>query len=457
VLGGLAPDGGLYVPEGWPALSGDYFPRCVNASYAAVAAEVLQLFAGNDLSEAEAWGLARRAYDVDLGEQPASRFTHAAIAPLTQLGGGAWLLELFHGPSLSFKDVAMQLIAPLYEHILEKRGGRLTIVCATSGDTGGAAVEAFKNAERVDLIVLIPRGRVSEVQQRFMTTSGAPNVHCALVDGDFDACQALLKALFADQDFAARAKLSAVNSINWTRILAQSVYFVMTSSVLARLPEVEAVSFVAPTGNFGDAFSAFAAAKIGAPVGGILAATNQNDILYRGYVSDEYVRQPTIATLSPAMDIQAPSNFERYVFERTGRDGARVSRLYRQFAETGAFTIDLGPSNQPLIAAEAASDDMTLAAMRKHYERTGAAICPHTAVGMAAAALHDRALAAPTVFLATAHPAKFPETVEKAIGVAPPLPRRCGDLYARPEQTVSMDNDAAALKTFIAERSRAWS
>jgi threonine synthase len=454
VLAGLAPDGGLYVPEQWPALDADIVDLCVNAGYAAVAADILAAFAGDDLSTDEAADLAFAAYD--RGPRNTACFSHDAIAPLAQIGGGAWVMELFHGPSLAFKDVAMQLIARLYDHALAKRGGRLSIVCATSGDTGGAAVEAFKESETTDLFVLLPRGRVSDVQQRFMTTSGAGNVHCLLVEGDFDACQALLKAMFADREFSSRASLSAVNSINWARIAAQSVYFVIASAALAKLRAAGGVSFVVPTGNLGDAFAAFVAAKLGAPISAILAAVNDNDMLWRGYTSDVYARRETVATISPAMDIQAPSNLERYVFERCGRDGARVKALYAEFAETGAFTFDGGRASEPLIGVQAASEAETRKAMRMHLTRTGALICPHTAVGVAAGEIYDGSLAAPTIYLATAHPAKFPDTVEAATGVRPQLPAHCADLFARTERFDALPADVEAVKRYIRERSRAW-
>jgi threonine synthase len=455
VLAGMAPDGGLYAPETWPAFDADIFDLCVNAGYADIATDVLAAFAGDDLTADEAADIAFAAYD-RLFEPPRARFTHDAVAPLAQIGGGAWMLELFHGPSLAFKDVAMQLIARLYDHALAKRGGRLSIVCATSGDTGGAAVEAFKGSDAVDLFVLLPRGRASDVQQRFMTTSGAANVHCLLVDGDFDACQALLKTLLQDRDFAARASLSVVNSINWARILAQSVYFVIAASVLSKLERGGGVSLAIPTGNFGDAFSAFVAAKLGAPIAAILAAVNANDFLWRGYTSGNYERRETVPTISPAMDIQAPSNFERYVFERTGRDAGEVKRLFTQFAATGAFRFSGGRANEPLIAVQAAGEAQTQEAMRRHLQRTGALACPHTAVGLAAAHIYDGSLPAPVIHLATAHPAKFPDTVEDATGRRPALPAQHQNLFARAERFDEIAADLELVKQYIRERTRAW-
>jgi threonine synthase len=450
ILGGLAPDGGLYVPETWPRLfPGETARRNVTLGhYAHAAARVLLAFSGGELEGEEegdgADALCRQAY-LD-GAWPES------VAPLRQLGGGDWLLELFLGPSLSFKDLAMQLLGPLYDLALRRRGERLSILCATSGDTGGAAVEALKNRERVDLFVLTPRGRVSPVQRRFMTTSGAPNVHVLEVDGDFDACQALVKQLFSDAAFAARARLSGVNSINWGRIAAQSVYFTRVAHTLGHLGPV---SFVVPTGNFGDAYSGWVARQTGAPVGRILLATNENDVLVRALETGEYRRGASRATLSPAMDIQLASNFERILFEALDRDADALRDLQRDLSREGACRLPPGALARlrSWFSAASVSDDETLEQLRLQAQE-GDLVCPHTAVGLRARARLDEP--GFTVTLATAHPAKFPETVQQATGEHPRLPPGSRDLSERAERFEPVPAEAEAIRAVVRERSRAW-
>ncbi|MDZ4775320.1 MAG: threonine synthase [Alphaproteobacteria bacterium] len=452
ILRGLAPDGGLYVPESWPSLRPYLRENRGAMGHAGAAAEALYLFAEDDLSFAGAAALANEAYG------PESRFAHPAIAPLKQLDGRTWLMELFHGPSLAFKDVAMQLIGALYTEALARSGARLTVVCATSGDTGGAAVEALKGSESVDLFVMLPKGRVSEVQRRFMTASGAANVHPILIDGDFDDCQAILKALFADRAFAESASLSGVNSISWARIVAQAAYFITASYALGGDGPV---NFVVPTGNFGDAFAGYVAKKMGAPVGRILLATNTNDILARTIAAGRYARAAhSNATISPAMDIQVASNFERLVFECTGRDPDRTRALYAAFAQSGGFEVPAPALDamRETFSAVAISDDETRAAMKAVHASTGELLCPHSAIAAAAAMKGADGWNpdGPVVLLATAHPAKFPDTVEVATGVAPPLPAHCATLYDRPERADSLPNDAEAVKRYVRERTRAW-
>ncbi|OQW63164.1 MAG: hypothetical protein A4S17_07570 [Proteobacteria bacterium HN_bin10] len=452
VLNGMAPDGGLYVPESWPVLdaNGEYFTR----HFSAVAGPVLAAFSSPDLLEKDAFGESpvRTLSDNAYGFVTGSRW-HGAVAPLVQYMDRAWILELFHGPSLSFKDIAMQLIGPLYERILKQRDERITILCATSGDTGGAAVEALKQRERIDLFVLTPNGRVSEVQRRFMTTSGAANVNVVEVDGDFDACQGLVKAIFADPEFVRRARISAVNSINWVRIVAQSIYYLTTSNTLAGGP----VHFVVPTGNFGDAYSGWVAKMLGAPVDRIVLATNSNDILARALMTGRYQRGASKHTLSPAMDIQVASNFERILFEAVGRDSETICALYDELARTGGFDIPEAALTRLRADFDAADidDAETIEAMRRAWSSgSGLLVCPHTAVGLAAklrARLHG-----PVVTLATAHPAKFPDTVERATGVRPQLPAKCADLFEREEKFDSLPADVEAVKQYIRERSRAW-
>lgn len=452
VLAGLAPDGGLYIPDTWPSFP-DYFnPReeFATGSYDFAAQEVLRAFAGDAVADTVDH-VPRDAYDPNNGA-PWPRL----VTPLSHAGPGEWVLELFHGPSLAFKDVAMQLIGPLYEHILAERDERLTVVCATSGDTGGAAVEALKDRDRIDLFVLLPKGRISGVQRRFMTTSGAANVHAIEIDSDFDACQAIVKSLFADIEFSARARLSGVNSINWARILAQSVYFHIASNILCGPGKV---SFVVPSGNFGDAFSGYVAKKMGAPIGRIGVGVNANDILARAINTGRYERaHSSQVTMSPAMDIQVASNFERILYEALDGDAEHVLRLYQQFGQSGGFDIPLKAQMflREHFCAEAVNDLDTARAIRMRYAADGYVMCPHTAVGYSAMHAMRSNLDAPTVLLATAHPAKFPETVRNAIGVSPPLPKKCADLMERRESITHARADVEEVKRLIRERSRAW-
>ena len=458
VLNGMAPDGGLYVPESWPSdpLSDLGRSNIANGHFTGAACRTLNAFAANDLSWEDAPRICNAAY-IAAPSDPEEDWVPKwplAVAPLRQTGPGTWRLELFHGPSLSFKDVAMQLIGPLFDLALARRDQRLTVICATSGDTGGAAVEALKNRERMDLFVLTPKGRVSDVQRRFMTTSAAANVHTIEVDGDFDVCQALVKALFSDVEFSKRACLSGVNSINWARIVAQSIYFQTAAHTLsAHRP----VSFIVPTGNFGDAYSGWVAKQMGAPVGGIVLATNENDILARALQTGHYQRGASKATLSPAMDIQVASNFERILFDAVERDGDAIRALYGNLAQSGGF--DIPPKALESLRADfdavAVSDADALEGMRGAWVYENELICPHGAVGECARIA--KGWKAPGVFLATAHPAKFPETVERATGVHPQLPAKCADLFERKEVFDTLPADAERVKAYIRERSRAWS
>jgi threonine synthase len=448
VLGGMAPDGGLYVPEAWPRLTA-WVREAGVRDYASVAAVVLELFAGGELTPAEIHEITTRAYGLG------SAFDTPAITPLLQLGANHWLLDLARGPSLAFKDIGMQMIAPLYDCALKRRDERLTVVCATSGDTGGAAVEALKRSDRTDLFVLLPKRRVSDVQRRFMTASGGANVYAIEIESDFDECQTIVKAMFADRAFAEAAHLSGVNSINWARIVAQSVYFLRTASALCG-PGL--VDFVIPSGNLGDAFAGYVAKKIGAPVGRLGVATNANDILARALQTGRYQRAAqSAATLSPAMDIQVASNFERLVYDTTGGDGAVTAALFGALAQSGGFDVPEAAfaEMRAHFAGIASSDERTAREIGAVYADYGMLVCPHTAVGMVAfgdePAWSDR----PTAFLATAHPAKFPDTVERATGVRPPLPVKCADLFARTETFDTLPADVEAVKRYIRERSRA--
>lgn len=440
LLAGLAPDGGLYVPLAWPVLDADVLARAATAPYADTAAAVLKLFAGDDLTSDQAIGLTEEAYG--------SQWANPAIAPLRQVGPGEYILELFHGPSLAFKDVAMQLLSGLFDHVLEQRDSRLSIICATSGDTGGAAVEALKQSHRVDLFVLLPAGRVSDVQRRFMTSSGADNVHALVVDGDFDGAQAVVKSLLGDKAFSSEVNLSPVNSINWARIMAQSVYFVTASCALA---SAGPVNFTVPSGNFGDALAGYVAKMIGAPIGRIMIATNANDGIAQALETGTYAKaNASQATLSPAMDISVASNFERIMFEAVGRDGATLKRLYDVFAQSGSYEIPKAALEylKQTYDAFGVDDAETRWALGDCYEQTGEILCPHTAVGWRARFDNEETRGA-RVLLATAHPAKFPDTVEMVLGIKPPLPSHCGDLFDRVETMTPIAANAALVKAFI--------
>jgi threonine synthase len=441
LLAGLAPDGGLYVPEVWPTLTRDEIASFAFRHHAFAAETILKRFAGDTLTEREAGDAACKAYG------PWAQ--RKVITPLVQLEPGLWMLELFHGPTLAFKDVAMQLLRPLYDLALEQQGRKLTIVCATSGDTGGAAVEAFRGSEHIDLVVLFPHGRISEVQRRFMTAAPEANVRCVSVDGTFDDCQAVVKAMFADTDFTREVDLSGVNSINWARIVAQSVYYFTAAAALGA-PDRK-VSFAVPTGNFGDAFAGYVAHKMGLPIERIVVATNANDILTRAITTGRYAKEGgVVATQSPAMDIQVASNFERLYFEVVGRDATETRRAFETFAATGALDLPSHARSEiaALFDACATDEDKTAHQMVYTAFQTKRLLDPHTAVGVWAGVEVYRG-EAPLVVLSTAHPAKFPDAVEAATGVRPALPARVGDLYARPERITHLPADLDTLKAFV--------
>lgn len=438
VLGGLAPDGGLYVPEDWPQISPAEIAGFAAMPYADVAARVLGAFAGDEISAADLKEMCRDAY---------SSFTHAAVVPLTQLGPDVFLAELFHGPSLAFKDVAMQILARLYDHLLGREGRVQTILCATSGDTGGAAVEAFRGAKNVKVVALFPEGRISEVQRRFMTTAGEANVACVAVKGSFDDCQAIVKQAFQDPALRQAVDLSGVNSINFARIAAQAVYYFTTAASLGAADRK--VSFAVPSGNFGDAFAGYAAHRMGLPVGRILVATNANDILARTFETGRYSRGKVCPTMSPAMDIQSASNFERLYFEGVQREAVETARAFAAFADTGA--IDVPPkafaAMRQLFRGVAVSEADTERTMVRTLNETGELIDPHTAVALAALRRSD--LQGPVVVMSTAHAAKFPEAVAKACGVTPTLPRGVADLGNRPERFDRLPAEAETIKAYV--------
>ena len=439
LLSGLAPDGGLYAPEEWLAFTREEICAFAGRPYAQVAAEVVGRFAGDAFAPGQLAALAQEAY---------ATFAHPAVTPLRQLDDGLFLLELFHGPTLAFKDVAMQLLARLYDAVLAGSGRTLTIVCATSGDTGGAAVEAFRGARHARIVVLFPLDRISEVQRRFMTTTADENVRVAAVDGTFDDCQRLVKALFRDAPFRAAVDLSGVNSINWARIAAQSVYY-FTAAVALGAPH-RPVDFITPTGNFGDAFAGYAARRMGLDVAGITVATNANDIVARALADGRYARGDVVSTQSPAMDIQVASNFERLYFEASRRDAVETGRAFEAFAAEGR--IDLAPQTlaymRDSFSGQAVSEDETARTILSTLNETGELVDPHTAVGLAAArrASHD---GRPTVVLSTAHPAKFPDAVRAATGADPALHARARGLFERPEQIDRLAADDATVKAYI--------
>jgi len=441
LLAGLAPDGGLYLPEAWPAVPPEEIAGFSNRPYAQVAAAILERFADGEIAEATIASLCAEAH---------AGFDHAAVTPLRQIAPGRFLLELFHGPTLAFKDLAMQLLAPLCDHALAARGRTATIVCATSGDTGGAAAEAFRGRANIRLVALFPEGRISAVQRRFMTTAREDNVRAVAVAGDFDDCQAILKALFADRAFAGEVGLAAVNSINFARILAQSVYWFVAASALGA--PVRPLSFAVPTGNFGDAFSGWAAAAMGLPIEAIIVATNANDIVARALTAGRYARRPALATRSPAMDIQVASNFERLYFEAAGRDAAATAAAFERFAASGAIDIP-GPvlaAMRGLLTGVSASEVDTRRAMADAFRLTGDLVDPHTAVALAGLDAARAALSgAPVVVLATAHPAKFPDAVLAATGQSPPTPSRVRDLADRPERIDRLAADVEAVKAYV--------
>lgn len=439
VLSGLAPDGGLYVPETWPSFTSEEISAMRGQPYAKVAAQVLGRFVGEEIPREAVEAMCEEAY---------ATFAHAAVVPLVQIGPDAFLAELFHGPSLAFKDVAMQLLARLYEHILAGQNRTQTILCATSGDTGGAAVEAFRGRDHVRVCVLFPEGRISEVQRRFMTTATEANVRCVAVQGTFDDCQAIVKSAFQDQSLRQAVDLTGVNSINFARIVAQSVYY-FTTAVALGAPE-RAVSYSVPSGNFGDAFAGFVARQMGLPIARIVVATNANDILARALQHGRYDRGEVVGTQSPAMDIQSASNFERLYFEAVRREAVETARAFTAFAEVGH--IDIPPQAHAfmteLFTGVAVSEDETARTMLSTLNETGELIDPHTAVGVAAMRHVDDA-APPIVVLSTAHAAKFPEAVTAATATPPGLPRWTQSLADQPERFDRLPADADAIKACV--------
>lgn len=440
MMTGLARDGGLYVPEVVPTLTHAEIAEMAGKTYEEIAFAVMRPFIGDTFTDAEFMGLIEKAY---------AGFGHEARAPLVQLAPNHFLLELFHGPTLAFKDFAMQLIGQMFQASLTRSGDRITIVGATSGDTGSAAIEAFRGIKNVDVFILYPHGRVSEVQRRQMTTPVEDNVHALAMDGDFDDCQAMLKDMFNDFAFRDEVRLAGVNSINWGRVLAQVVYY-FSAAVSLGAPLRE-VSFTVPTGNFGDIFAGYIAKKMGLPIAELVVATNQNDILHRTLQTGAYTKSGVIPSISPSMDIQVSSNFERALFDAYGRDGAAVAAQMDDL-KNGGFEISQGAYQmlKDTFVSGRASEAETSAAIKTYLAKHGELLCPHSAVGVHVA--EDHLGAVPMVTLATAHPAKFPDAVKAASGVDVALPPRMADLYDRPERVTRVPNHMAALQALIKER-----
>ena len=437
LLAGLATDGGLYVPQTWPTVNPP-----TSGSYADRAAAIMQPFIGTEIDAPTMMRLSREAY---------SSFRHPDVVPLVQIAPEHYLLELFHGPTLAFKDVALQLIGKLFDHVLSQRNQRVMIVGATSGDTGSAAIDGVKSCNNVDIVILYPRGRVSDVQRRQMTTVNAPNVHTVAIDGTFDDCQDLVKAMFNDAPFRDANNLSAVNSINWARVMAQTVYYFTALQALDR-----SASFSVPTGNFGNVLAGWIAKQMGAPIEKLIVGSNSNDILTRFFDTHAMQMTSVVPTLSPSMDIQVSSNFERLLFEMNDRDGGATAQQLDAFRAKGKLSVEPDQYASwiaPMFRAHRVDDAETLSVMKRMHHDHGMFVDPHTAVGIASAE-HCAEPGVPTITLATAHPAKFPDAVKKATGVEPPLPEHLSDLMERAERIVDLPNDLQAVEAFVAARQR---
>ena len=433
LLAGLATDGGLYVPQTWPKQ-----PTMTGSTYAAKAASLMAPYVEGEIPQDVFAQLCATAY---------STFRDPAVVPLVQIAPEHYLLELFHGPTLAFKDVALQLIGQLFDYVLTQRNQRVMIVGATSGDTGSAAIDGVKGCKNVDIVILYPNGRVSDVQRRQMTTITSPNVHTVAVDGTFDDCQDLVKAMFNDAPFREANSLSAVNSINWARVMAQTVYYFTALETLGR-----SASFSVPTGNFGNVLAGWIAKQMGADIEKLIVGSNSNDILTRFFETHSMDMLPVVPTLSPSMDIQVSSNFERLLFEMNNRDGGATTEQLNQFRQSGKLSVEPDQYAKwiaPTFRAHRANNDETLAVMKRIYGESGMLVDPHTAVGIASAeACAEPGI--PTITLATAHPAKFPDAVKKATGVHPALPDHVADLFDREERIVNLPNDLQAIEAFVA-------
>ncbi len=435
LLSGLASDGGLYVPTEWPELP------ALGDDYAATATSIMSAYIGEDIPLDVLERLVREAYET---------FRHPAVAPLVQIDDDLWIQELFHGPTLAFKDLALQVVGRMFDYVLAERSERVTIVGATSGDTGSAAIDGVKGCDNVDIVILYPHGRTSEVQRRQMTTVDSPNVHAVAIDGTFDDCQDLVKAMFADAQLRNDCNLSAVNSINWARVMAQVVYYVTASQALSG-----STTFCVPTGNFGNVLAGWIARSTGAPIDHLLIASNANDILSRFVNDRDMSAAEVVPTLSPSMDIQVSSNFERLLFEMNDRDGGLTAEQLTRFRSTGKLEVeddDFQKWISSTFSAERVNDEQTLSEIGRVYRDTGMLIDPHTATGTAAARRRHQTGA--TVCLSTAHPAKFPDAVERATGIRPELPSALGDLMERSERITRLSADLTDVSGFVRRVSR---
>ncbi len=448
LLTGLARDGGLYVPESWPVLSESEIRALAGLPYAEAVFRVMRPFVGDAIPEDDLGALLVEAY---------AGFDHPAVAPLKQLDSRIWLLELTHGPTLAFKDYALQVLGRLFDYLLARRGERVTIVGATSGDTGSAAIEACRDREAIDIFILHPKDQVSEVQRRQMTTVDSANVFNIAIEGSFDDCQDLVKALFNDEAFRDQMNLSAVNSINWARIVAQIAYYMIAGAALGA-PE-RAMAFAVPTGNFGNVYAAYAAGRMGLPLAKLIVGSNRNDILARFFETGAMTMAGVEPTLSPSMDIQISSNFERLLLDLYDGEGQAVAAAMAEFRARGS--LDLGQARWQraleLFAAARCDDAGTLAEIARVYGESGELVDPHTAIGIAAAREQAGSLPdphAPIVAVATAHPAKFPDAVERATGIRPALPPRLADLLERPERLSVLPNDLAQVRDYVRTRAR---
>ena len=444
LLQGLAEDGGLYVPETWPNFSFDEISGFRGKPYAEVAFQIISAFADGEIDDKALRAMIDEAY---------ASFRHPATVPLVQLGPNDWLLELFHGPTLAFKDVAMQILARLMDHVLTERGERLTIVGATSGDTGGAALEAFKGCDGIDTFFMFPHGKVSDFQRRQMTTLGAKHCHAIAIDGSFDDCQSMVKAMFANKTFRDQVHLSAVNSINWGRVMAQVVYYFTAATALGG--PAQKISFTVPTGNFGDIYAGYVAKQMGLPIEKLVIATNENDILARTLTLGEHALGNVRPTITPSMDIQISSNFERLLFEASGRDATEVRTLMQSLKTNGSYT--LSPEMLDVIrdtfVAGTSTEDETMAEIARTLEETGYLCDPHTAVALKVARDH-RQPEAPMVTLSTAHPAKFTDTVSQATEISSNPPAWAEIPSDKPEIFTRLANDLNEVKAFVLTTSR---
>lgn len=443
LLAGLASDGGLYVPENLPRFTVEEIASWADLPYHELAFRVMRPFVAGCIDDADFKAIVKDTYSV---------FEHSAVAPLRQLDSNEWVLELFHGPTLAFKDFALQLLGRLLDHFLSKRNERVVIMGATSGDTGSAAIEGCRRCENVDIFILHPHQRVSEVQRRQMTSALSDNIHNIAIEGNFDDCQEMVKASFADQSFLKGTRLVAVNSINWARIMAQIVYYFHAAIQLGG-PQ-RSIAFSVPTGNFGDIFAGYLARNMGLPINQLIVATNRNDILHRFMSGNRYNKDALHPTLSPSMDIMVSSNFERLLFDMHGRDGAKVTQLMEHFRTTGEMSVEdeRWTETRKLFDSLAVDDEQTCATIAKVYKDTGELLDPHTAIGVHAARECRRSLAIPMVTLGTAHPVKFPEAVQKAVPSASPvLPMHMADLFEREERCTVLANDLAVVQDFVSQ------